>query len=182
MNVQQIEEMGDYVTYLQQSPEEVDALFRDLLIGVTHFFRDLEAFTALEEKIIPALFEGKTAGDSVRIWSCGCSIGAEPYSIGILIQEYIESLKTLFRVQIFATDIDPQAVATARAGLYPSTIASDISPQRLKRFFTVESDGSYRIHKNIRDMIIFSEQDLIKDPPFSKLDLISCRNLLIYMG
>jgi two-component system CheB/CheR fusion protein len=182
MNVHQIEDMDDYVKYLQQSPEEIEALFRDLLIGVTNFFRDPEAFALLEEKIIPELFEGKTAGDSVRVWSCGCSNGSEPYSIGILIQEYMESLKTPFHVQIFATDIDPQAIATARAGLYPSTIAADISPQRLKRFFTVESDGNYRIHKNIRDMIIFSEQDLIKDPPFSKLDLISCRNLLIYMS
>ncbi len=182
MSVHQIEDMDNYVQYLQQSPEEVEALFGDLLIGVTNFFRDPDVFAVLEEKIIPQLFEGKVAGDSVRVWSCGCSNGAEPYSIGILIQEYIESLKTPFHVQIFATDIDPQAISLARAGIYPSTIASDISPQRFKRFFNLESDGRYRIHKNIRDMIIFSEQNLIKDPPFSRLDLISCRNLLIYMG
>ena len=183
MAVQQIETMDGYVKFLQQTPAEVEALFRDLLIGVTNFFRDPEAFKALEEKVIPKLFAGKPASAVIRVWSPGCSTGEEAYSIAILLQERLEALKQSFKVQVFATDIDSQAIATARTGIYPASIATDISPERLARFFTAEPDGSaYRIHKGIRDMLVFSEQDVIKDPPFSKLDLISCRNLLIYMG
>jgi two-component system, chemotaxis family, CheB/CheR fusion protein len=183
MAVHQIETMDGYVTYLQQTPTEVDALFRDLLIGVTNFFRDPEAFKALEDRVIPKLFAGKPAGGVVRVWSPGCSTGEEAYSLAILLQEHIEVLKQNYVVQVFATDIDSQAVAVARAGLYPASIAADISPERLARFFAAEPGGSaYRIQKGIRDLIVFSEQDVIKDPPFSKLDLVSCRNLLIYMG
>lgn len=181
--VHQISSIENYVKYLQQTPLEVEALFRDLLIGVTNFFRDPETFTLLEEKIIPKLFEGKSTGDIIRVWSTGCSTGEEAYSIAILLQERLEALKKNFKVQVFATDIDSRAIAIARAGVYPASIADDISPERLARFFTAEPDGSaYRIHKNIRDMLVFSEHDLIKDPPFSKLDMISCRNLLIYMS
>ncbi len=183
MAVQQIQTMDSYVKYLQQTTEEVEALFRDLLIGVTNFFRDPEAFQALEELVIPKLFAGKTAGAVIRVWSPGCSTGEEAYSLAILLAERQEAMKQSFKVQVFATDIDSQAIATARAGLYPASIAADLSPERLARFFTAESDGSaYRIHKSIRDVMVFSEQNMIKDPPFSKLDLISCRNLLIYMG
>jgi two-component system CheB/CheR fusion protein len=183
MAVHQIDAIDRYVQYLQQTPAEVKALFRDLLIGVTNFFRDPEAFLALEEQAIPRLFEGKLAGAPVRVWSTGCSTGEEAYSIAILLHEQMERLKTSYTVQVFATDIDSRAIAAARAGLYPASIASDLSAQRLARFFTAEPDGSaYRIHKSIRDMLVFSEQNVIKDPPFSKLDLISCRNLLIYMG
>ena len=183
MAVHQIDSLGSYVKYLQQTPPEVEALFRDLLIGVTNFFRDPEVFKVLEEQIIPKLFDGKPAGAVVRVWSAGCSTGEEAYSIAILLQERMQALKQSYVVQFFATDIDSRAVATARAGLYPASIAVDITPERLARFFTAESDGSaYRIHKSIRDMMVFSEQDVIKDPPFSKLDLISCRNLLIYLG
>ncbi|MDO9199565.1 CheR family methyltransferase [Rhodoferax sp.] len=183
MAVHQIEAIGGYVKYLQQTPAEVDALFRDLLIGVTNFFRDPEAFEALEQQVIPGIFADKPAGALIRVWSTGCSTGEEAYSLAILLQERLEALKTNYKVQVFATDIDRQAIATARAGLYPASIAADITPERLARYFTAESDGSaYRIHKGIRDMLVFSEQDVIKDPPFSKLDLISCRNLLIYMG
>jgi two-component system CheB/CheR fusion protein len=183
MAVQQVDTIDSYVKYLQQTPVEVEALFRDLLIGVTSFFRDPETFKALEENIIPKLFEGRPAGSVVRVWTPGCSTGEEAYSIAILIHEHLEALKQSYKVQVFATDIDSQAIVTARAGLYPSSITADISPERLARFFAVETDGSaYRIHKGIRDMLVFSEQDVIKDPPFSKLDLISCRNLLIYMG
>jgi len=181
--VNQIETIEEYVKYLQQASTEVEALFRDLLIGVTSFFRDPEAFQALEELAIPKLFAGKPAGAVIRVWSPACSTGEEAYSIAILIQECMEGLKQNYKVQVFATDIDSQAILTARSGLYPASIATDISPERLARFFTAEPDGSaYRIHKGIRDMLVFSEQDVIKDPPFSKLDLISCRNLLIYMG
>ena len=148
MAVHQIETMDGYVKYLQQTPAEVEALFRDLLIGVTSFFRDPEAFKALEEQVIPKLFAGKPAGAVIRVWSPGCSTGEEAYSIAILLQERMEALKQSFKVQVFATDIDSRAIATARAGLYPASIAADISPERLARFFTAEPDGSaYRIHK-----------------------------------
>ncbi len=183
MAVQQIDGLDGYVRHLQQTPAEVEALFRDLLIGVTNFFRDPEPFKVLEEQAIPRIFAGKPAGAAIRVWSVGCSTGEEAYSLAILLQERMEALKQSYTLQVFATDIDSQAIATARAGIYPASIAADISPERLARFFTVEpGGGAYRIHKSIRDILVFSEQDVIKDPPFSKLDLISCRNILIYLG
>jgi two-component system CheB/CheR fusion protein len=183
MAVHQIDSIDAYVKYLQQTPAEVEALFRDLLIGVTNFFRDPEAFQAVEEQIIPKLAADKPAGSIIRVWAPGCSTGEEACSIAILLAERQEAIKRSFKVQIFATDIDRQAIATARAGIYPASIAADISPERLARFFTAEPGGSaYRVHKRIRDMLVFSEQDVIQDPPFSKIDLVSCRNLLIYMG
>jgi two-component system CheB/CheR fusion protein len=183
MAVHQIGALASYVRYLQQTPPEVEALFRDLLIGVTSFFRDAEAFKVLEEQIIPQLFADKPPGAVLRVWSPGCSTGEEAYSIAILLQEHMNAFKHGCTVQVFATDIDRRAIATARSGLYPASIAADVSPERLARFFTAAPEGSaYRIHKSIRDMLVFSEQDVIKDPPFSRIDLISCRNLLIYMG
>ena len=183
MAVHQIGSLDGYIQYLQQTPTEVEALFRDLLIGVTSFFRDPEVFRTFEEQVVPKLFAGKPAGSSIRIWSTGCSTGEEAYTIAILLQEYLEATQQHFVVQIFATDIDSNAIAMARSGLYPASIAADITPERLARFFTVEAEGgAYRIHKNLRDMLVFSEQDVIKDPPFSRLDCIACRNLLIYMG
>jgi two-component system, chemotaxis family, CheB/CheR fusion protein len=183
MAVHQLETMDEYVKYLQQTPKDVEALFRDMLIGVTNFFRDPEAFKVIEENAIPRLFAGKPAGSVIRIWSAGCSTGEEAYSLAILLQERLESLKQNFKVQIFATDIDSQAIANARSGVYPASIAADLTQERLARFFGAEPDGStFRIHKGIRDMVVFSEQDIIKDPPFSKLDFLSCRNLLIYLG
>ncbi|PKN07134.1 MAG: chemotaxis protein CheR [Deltaproteobacteria bacterium HGW-Deltaproteobacteria-8] len=183
MAVHQLKSMGEYVKYAQQSPAEVEALFRDLLIGVTNFFRDPEAFHVLEEQVIPKLFAGKRSCDTVRIWTAGCSTGEEAYSLAILLAERQDHLKQSFTVQVFASDIDRQAIATARAGVYPASIAADISPERLARFFTLEpGGGAYRIHKGIRDMLVFSEHSMIKDPPFSKLDLISCRNLMIYLS
>ncbi len=183
MAVHQISEIGSYVKYLQHTPSEAEALFRDLLIGVTNFFRDPEVFAALESDIIPALLAHKLPGATIRVWSAGCSTGEEAYSIAILLHESMEALKQNYVVQIFATDIDSRAIATARAGVYPASISVDISPERLARFFSAEPDGgSFRVHKSIRDMLVFSEQDVIKDPPFSRLDLISCRNLLIYLG
>ena len=183
MAVHQITLLENYVKYLQQTPVEIEALFRNLLIGVTSFFRDSEAFQVLEDQAIPKIFKGKSAGSAIRVWSVGCSTGEEPYSIAILLLEQMEQLKENYTIQIFATDIDTQAINSARTGLYPASIAADISPERLARFFTAEDDGScYRIQKRIRDLLIFSEQNVIKDPPFSKLDLVSCRNLLIYMN
>jgi two-component system, chemotaxis family, CheB/CheR fusion protein len=183
MAVHQIAQLGDYVRYLQQTPAEVEALFRDLLIGVTSFFRDREAFTALQEQVIPRLFAGKASGAAIRVWVPGCSTGEEAYSLAMLLQEQMEASKQSFKLQVFATDLDRQAIEQARAGVYPASIAADVSPERLTRFFSQEPDsGAYRIQKALRDILVFSEHDVIKDPPFSKLDLISCRNLLIYMG
>ncbi len=180
--VNQIERPEDYLRFLRSSPAEAQALFRDLLIGVTNFFRDPEAFAILEKQVIPQLFAGKPSGATVRLWICGCAAGEEAYSIAILLQEHMESLKQTFKVQIFATDIDPQAIDQARAGFYTASAASDLSPERLARFFDLSPEtGNYRIRKATRDLLVFSEQDVIKDPPFSKLDLISCRNLLIYL-
>ncbi len=180
--VHHIKTFDEYIKFLQQTPKEVEALFSDMLIGVTSFFRDPEAFEALEKEVIPRLFAGKETKEVIRVWSPGCSTGEEAYSLAILLAERQEAMKQSFRVQVFATDIDGRAVAAARAGIYPASIANDLSRIRLSRFFTSEPDGSYRIHKGIRDMMVFSEQDLIKDPPFSKLSLISCRNLLIYLN
>ena len=183
MAVHQIATLADYIKYLQKTTVEVEALFRDLLIGVTSFFRDSEVFQVVEQQIIPKLFVGKSADHVIRVWTPGCSTGEEAYSLAILMAERQEAMKQSFKVQIFATDIDSEAITLARAGRYPSNIAADLTPERLARFFTPESEGgAYRINKGIRDMLIFSEQNVIKDPPFSKLDLISCRNLLIYMG
>lgn len=183
MAVHAIDHIDGYVRYLQQTPAEGEALFRDLLIGVTSFFRDMAAFAALQEYAIPRLFAGKPEGTPIRVWVPGCSTGEEAYSIAILIQEHLATLKKSFKLQLFATDIDPQAIEWARAGVYPASIDHDVSAERRARFFVREADGaSYRIHKSIRDAVIFSEQSVIKDPPFSRLDLISCRNLLIYLG
>jgi two-component system CheB/CheR fusion protein len=183
MAVHQINAIDGYVKFLQQTPPEVDALFRDLLIGVTSFFRDHDVFALLERDVIPALIADTPADRPLRLWSAGCSTGEEAYSLAILLAERLDALQLGHSVQLFATDIDPAAIATARAGRYPASIANDVSAERLARYFVSDAEtGGYRIHKRIRDLLIFSEQDIIKDPPFSKLDLISCRNVLIYMG
>jgi len=183
MAVQKIETAEEYLKYAQQTPEEVEALFRDLLIGVTGFFRDPEAFQVLDEKVIHTLVADASADGPIRIWVPSCSTGEEAYSIAMLLQECQNELKRSLAVQLFATDIDSRAIAIARAGVYPASIATTIAPERLARFFTAEPGGnSYRINKNIRDLVVFSVQDVIRDPPFSRIDLISCRNLLIYMS
>ncbi len=184
MAVHQIDRMADYIRYLQLTRGEVDALFRDLLIGVTNFFRDSEIFEEIQKTVIPKLFEGKPAGSVVRAWVPGCSTGEEAYSLAILLREYLEEHRESYRIQVFATDIDREAIDHARAGVYPSSIVADVSPERLAHYFAPggPDNSTYRINKAIRDLVVFSEHDLIKDPPFSKLDLISCRNLLIYMS
>jgi two-component system CheB/CheR fusion protein len=182
MMVHQITELENYVKYLSKAPNEVDALFHDLLIGVTSFFRDSEAFKIIEEQVVANIFAGKRASETIRIWIPACSTGEEAYSIAILLAERQQAMKQIYKVQVFATDIDSNAIAIARAGIYPASITSNVSPERIARFFTIEPSGdTYRIHKGIRDMLVFSEQDVIKDPPFSKMDLISCRNMMIYM-
>jgi chemotaxis methyl-accepting protein methylase len=179
MAVQHIDQLTHYCRFLEEAPTEVEELLRDLLIGVTSFFRDPKAFAALETQVIPRLVANCASGSSIRAWVAGCSTGEEAYSIAILLREQAKPDCT---IQIFGTDIDPRAIELARAGVYPARIASDIAPARLARHFSATADGQYRVHESIRDLLIFSEQDVTQDPPFSRLDLISCRNLMIYMG
>jgi two-component system CheB/CheR fusion protein len=180
MQVLHAADLAEYVARLRTQPDEVSALFRDLLIGVTDFFRDPAAFRALETLVIPKLVEGKGADDEVRVWVAGCSTGEEAYSIAILLREQMDRLSAGPRVQVFASDIDESAMAAARAGRYPATVLKEVSPERLRRFFTADG-GAYRVAKDLRDMCIFSTHSVIRDPPFSRLDLISCRNLMIYL-
>ncbi len=181
MNIHQINDHKHYIRYLEENPQEIDLLFKEFLIGVTSFFRDKDAFEALEKKALLELLGSKAEDDGVRVWVPGCSTGEEAYSIAILLREMIDSLKQHYNVQIFATDLDASAIETARKGVYPEGISVDVSPQRLLKYFRKE-DNHYRIKKEIREIVVFAEQSLIKDPPFTKLDLISCRNLLIYLN
>jgi two-component system CheB/CheR fusion protein len=180
MQVLQIDEVPDFIERLRKDPQEVDALLQDLLIGVTSFFRDPLAFEALEREVIPKLFEGKGPEDTVRVWVPGCSTGEEAYSIAILLREHSPKTQMAPKLQIFASDIDEQSLQFARIGRFPSTIASDVPAQRLERYF-VREDGSYRIASDLREVCLFSSHNLLRDAPFSKLDLVSCRNLLIYL-
>ncbi|PYK97966.1 MAG: hypothetical protein DME19_14335 [Verrucomicrobia bacterium] len=180
MNVHQIEDASTYLRFLHQNPQEVGMLFKELLIGVTNFFRDPEAFKALGRTWLPKLLGDKPKDYTVRIWIPGCSTGEEVYSVAMVLRECLVQCRRDCQVQIFGTDIDERAIETARTGAYPSNIVADVSPQRLKRFFTKHGDV-YRIRKDIREMVIFASQNLIKDPPFTKLDLLCCRNLLIYL-
>ena len=180
MQVVETTKLEDYVERLRTDPEEVGALFRDLLIGVTNFFRDPAAFRVLETVVIPRLFEDKAAEDEVRVWVTGCSTGEEAYSIAILLREHMDRLQVVPKVKIFATDIDEAAMKLARSARYPANSVKDVAPERLERFFVYEA-GSHRLAKDLRDMCIFSTHSVIRDPPFSRLDLISCRNLLIYL-
>ncbi|MCL7487697.1 MAG: PAS domain-containing protein [Desulfobulbaceae bacterium] len=180
MHVHQIDTVKDYILYLQKSAVELDILFKELLIGVTSFFRDPHAFDKLRENLLELLGE-KPEGYTMRVWVSGCSSGEEAYSIAILLQEVMEDLGHRFNVQIFGTDIDADAVNAARAGIFPASIAADVSAARLKRWFSKE-DNHYRVKKTIREMLVFAVQSIIKDPPFTRLDLLCCRNLLIYLG
>lgn len=181
MYVHQIDKIANYVRFLQESEQEITILFRELLIGVTSFFRDTEAFALLRDVHLPKLLRHKEDDSPIRIWVPGCSSGEEAYSIAIIMQEAMDELQLHFIVQIFATDLDDNAIDVARAGNYPVSIAADIDPTRLQKFFS-KNDDQYQIKKFIREMVIFASQNLIKDPPFTKLDMLSCRNLLIYFG
>lgn len=180
MNVHQIDDLRLYLQFLLANPHELDVLFQELLIGVTSFFRDPQAFEALEQKVLPALVEGKPEGATLRLWVAGCSTGEEAYSLAILFREFLTQKKLRLTLQIFASDLDIRAIDAARAGLYPVGIAGDLTPARLQRFFTKE-DSSYRVKKEIRDLLVFATHNLLTDAPFTKLDLLSCRNLLIYL-
>jgi two-component system, chemotaxis family, CheB/CheR fusion protein len=170
-----------YARYLKEFPAEAHILFKELLINVTSFFRDTEAFLVLENTVLPQLCLNKSDEDNFRVWVPGCASGEEAYSIAILLSELMDKTRQNFKVQIYASDLDDDAIATARAGVYPINISQDITPERLRRFFTKEITG-YKIKKEIRDMVVFAIQNVIKDPPFTKLDLLSCRNLMIYLG
>ncbi|MEX2615959.1 MAG: chemotaxis protein CheB [Alphaproteobacteria bacterium] len=169
-----------YMALLRNDPVEIDLLARDLLIHVTSFFRDPEVFEFLSETVIPDLVNSLGPGQPIRIWVAGCSTGEETYSLAMLFREKIVQMKSNARLQIFASDLDAEAIAQAREGLYPATISNDISPDRLKRFFSKEEQG-YRVLPELRDPVLFTVQNVLADPPFSRLDLVSCRNLLIYL-
>jgi two-component system CheB/CheR fusion protein len=173
--------LQDYVERLQNEPDEVTLLFRDLLISVTNFFRDRDAFDALAQLVFPKLLAGTRPADTVRIWCPGCATGEEVYSIAILAREHLDSMSNPPKVQIFASDIDESALAVARAATYPEALMENVSPARRKRFFT-SNEASYAVRKELRDMCIFAAHSVVRDPPFSRIDLISCRNLLIYLG
>ncbi len=180
MNVHHLDNISHYVRYLQETPHEVQILFKELLIGVTNFFRDPDAFKFLEKQVLPNLLADKPNDYCIRVWIPACSSGEEAYSVAIMLRESIERLNIHLNIQVFATDIDDNAIAVARQGRFELSISDDISADRLQRFFIKEENG-YLVKKDIREMIVFASQNLIKDPPFTKLDLICCRNLLIYM-
>ncbi len=175
-----IEDMAMYARYLREHPAEVQVLFKEMLINVTSFFRDPEAFTVLKQDILPKLLADRPTDYVIRIWVAGCSTGEEAYSIAMLLREYMDETHREFKVQIYATDLDDDAIAVARSGSYPPNIAQDVTAERLRRFF-VKDEAGYKVKKEIREMMVFATQNVIKDPPFTKLDLLSCRNLLIYL-
>ncbi len=182
MGLHQIKKVGTYVRYLQENPQEVELLFRELLIGVTNFFRDPEAWEQLQAEVLPAILNEHKSNHALRAWIPACSTGEEAYSLAILFKETMEQLKPTrnLSLQIFATDLDQQAIARARTGIFPANIAADVSAKRLERFF-VKVETGYQVAKSIREMIIFAPHNIIMDPPFTKLALLSCRNLLIYL-
>ena len=181
MALLRMEDTKDYVKYLQGNPPEVEALYHDVLINVTGFFRDPETFEALGEKVFPAITKDRPPQAPIRVWVPGCSTGEEAYSVAISLVEFLRKNSMNIPTQIFATDLSDRAINKARAGRYPESIARDLSPERLERFF-VKVNGSYQVSKPIREVCVFARHDLTRDPPFSNLDLISCRNVLIYMG
>jgi two-component system, chemotaxis family, CheB/CheR fusion protein len=181
MQVTRLTRYNDFIRLLETDREQVVLLFRDLLISVTSFFRDAATFAVLESDIIPGLFSSKDATSELRIWVPGCATGEEAYSLAILVREHMDKLATSPKVQIFASDIDEVAIGTARAGRFPATLLEGMAPERRSRFFAEGPDG-YLVRQEVRELCTFSAHSLIRDPPFSRIDMISCRNLLIYMG
>jgi len=176
-------EAGDterYLDILRAEPGELDLLAKDLLINVTSFFRDPKVFEHLAEKIVPDLVRDQAADRPLRLWIAGCSTGEEAYSLAMLFREQIIAARRDVKLQAFASDIDPDAIASAREGFYPKTIEADVPPARLARFFSKEENG-YRVSPDLRAAVVFTVQDVLADPPFSRLDMVSCRNLLIYL-
>jgi two-component system CheB/CheR fusion protein len=183
MGLHQIDNVAHYVRFLRENPREIDLLFKELLIGVTSFFRDPAAWEHLKNDVIPALLSTRSMGGVLRAWVPGCSTGEEAYSLAMVFKEAMEPFKPVRNIvlQIFATDLDRDAIEKARQGVYPGNIAADVSAERLRRFFIQEERG-YRVGKEIREMVVFAPQNIIMDPPFTKLDILSCRNLLIYLS
>ena len=182
MNVLGLHSLDAFIDHLKRDRDEIVMLFRDLLIGVTSFFRDEETFEVLKQTIFPRLFDGTDSNSSIRVWVPACATGEEAYSLAMLLREHADGLESgAPKMQVFATDIDEPAIATARAGRYPSTLLRGLSPTRLSRFFVHGVDGTYTVAKNVRELCTFSAHSLTRDPPFSRIDLLSCRNLLIYM-
>jgi two-component system, chemotaxis family, CheB/CheR fusion protein len=181
MQVLQLDSAVRFLKCLRRDPTQIDLLFQELLIGVTQFFRDPKSFEALETGVIPEILKDRSPANPVRIWVAGCASGEEAYSLAILFREQIARRELNVRFQVFATDIDSHALEVARIGWYPASIANDVKPQRLERYFTREG-GGYKINKELREYCIFSAHNFVKDPPFSKLDLVSCRNVLIYLN
>ena len=183
MAIHQIDRIADYVQYLRDNPQEVDLLFKELLIGVTSFFRDPATWDYLQEHVLPELLATHPGGGMLRAWVAGCSTGEEAFSLAISFREALDKAtpSARYSIQIFATDLDPDAIEKARRAVYPSSIATDISEQRLKRFF-IDEGNSFRVGKEIREMVVFAPQNVTMDPPFTELDILTCRNLLIYLG
>jgi two-component system CheB/CheR fusion protein len=180
MALHKVETLGDYLAILREKPDEIEQLYNDILIRVTSFFRDPEVFAALQTEILPALV-GNRGDKPLRIWVPGCATGEEVYSLAIVFHEALSAMSLECPVQVFGTDVSDASIDRARSGMYTDSISAEVSPERLRRFFT-RVDGGYRVAKSIRDCCIFARQNLTKDPPFSKVDLISCRNVLIYLG
>jgi two-component system, chemotaxis family, CheB/CheR fusion protein len=180
MILNKLDGLDEYAKYLRENSAEVENLYQDILINVTSFFRNPEAFEVLKEKIFPRLIERRTPDEPLRIWTLGCSTGEEAYSIAMAFTEVAGERSGHIPIQIFATDLNEKGIERARAGFYSKDITADVSPERLRRFFT-EADGGYRVSKPLRDMCVFARQNVIADPPFSRMDLISCRNLMIYL-
>src|SRR5204863_368026 len=181
MGLLHLDRVDDYLKRLRDGPEEIAALDKDLLIGVTAFFREPEAFVVLTEQVIPELISHADGDQAIRVWCCGCATGEEAYSLAMVLIEQFTAVKRVPNFQIFASDVSETSLEVARQGSYPESIVSDVSPERLRRFFTRVGENHYQVSKQIRDPIIFAQQNMLSDPPFSKLDLISCRNLLIYL-
>ncbi|MDT5271074.1 MAG: two-component system, chemotaxis family, CheB/CheR fusion protein [Acidobacteriota bacterium] len=180
ITVTQVADLAEYARFIREHPDEARALLKDMLISVTNFFRDREAFDVLERSVIPKLFENKGPNGFVRVWVAGCATGEEAYSLAMMLSEYAQSLAAPPSVQVFASDIDVEAIATARAGFYTLNDAADVSPELLRRYFTKVSDG-YSIRRELRELVLFAHHNLLRDPPFSHIDLVTCRNLLIYL-
>jgi two-component system, chemotaxis family, CheB/CheR fusion protein len=181
MFLRKIDDLDQYLQFVRKNGEEVEALFNDVLINVTGFFRDAEAFESLRKEAFPPIMKNKGPNSPIRIWVPGCSTGEEAYSLAIAFLEYLGERASALQIQIFATDVSEPIIQKARAGMYPESIAMDVTSDRLRRYFQ-KVDSGYQISKRIRDMCVFAKQDIAKDPPFSKLDMISCRNVMIYMG
>ena len=180
LQVTDVDTLGAYLQVLRDRPGEAQSLYKELLISVTRFFRTPETFETLEDTIIPSLFDGKAPDEEVRVWVTGCATGEEAYSLAMLLHEYVRTLDVPPELQVFATDVDPEGLATARRGVYPPTIEADVSDERLDQFFRREDD-QYWVTRSLRNSVVFAEHNLIEDPPFSNLDLVCCRNLLIYL-